>query len=143
MSQDHINDDCNVGNPDHVIASCTAVLERGSKESTERRAIALFNRGSAYLSRHDYDRSITDLDEAIRLKPDYAEAFLQRGNAYYGKEEYDRSITDLDEAIRLKPDYAEAFVSRAKNFFAKGDYDRGNADITRAKELRSHGDVRH
>ena len=66
----------------------------------------------AYDEKGEYDRAIADYTEAIRIKPDYAEAYRNRGVAYAEKGEYDRAIADYTEAIRLKPDYAEAYYNR-------------------------------
>ena len=51
-----------------------------------------------------------DLDTAIRLKPDLAEAYNARGAVHYNLEDYASTIEDLNEAIRLRPDYAEAYI---------------------------------
>ncbi len=65
------------------------------------------------LNGREHDRAIRDYDQAIRLKPDYANAFNNRGNAYADKGEYDRAISDYDQAIRLKPDYAGPYNIKA------------------------------
>jgi tetratricopeptide (TPR) repeat protein len=58
------------------------------------------------------DRAIEDLDQAIRLNPNYALAFSSRGLAYARKGQPDRAIQDYDQAIRLNPKYADAFSNR-------------------------------
>jgi len=50
--------------------------------------------------------------EAIRLKPDYADAYNNRGLAYKDQGDYAAAIRDYTEAIRLKPDYAMAYNNR-------------------------------
>jgi tetratricopeptide (TPR) repeat protein len=55
-----------------------------------------------------YDRAIEDYNEALRLKPDFAQAFSDRGAALYFKGEYQKAIADYDEAIRLEPENARA-----------------------------------
>ena len=46
--------------------------------------------------------AITDFDEAIRLKPDCAEAYYYRGSAKFQLGQYKSAITDFDEAIPSK-----------------------------------------
>ncbi len=74
---------------------------------------AFFNRGNANFSLKNYKYAIEDYNEAIRLKPDFAEAFGVRGIAKAELGQYADAIKDYDEAIRLKPDFAEAFVNRS------------------------------
>jgi tetratricopeptide (TPR) repeat protein len=59
----------------------------------------------------DFEEKFRFYSEAIRLKPDFAEAFFNRGIA---RQEYDRegALKDYSEAIRLEPDFAEAFFNR-------------------------------
>ena len=58
------------------------------------------------------DQAIADFDEAIRLKPKFAEAFTKRGHTKDHLGQYDEAMVDHDEAIRLKPDYVEAYANR-------------------------------
>ena len=51
-------------------------------------------------------------DEAIRLKPDFAEAYNNRGNAKTDLGQYEAAVADFDEAIRLRPAYAAAYFRR-------------------------------
>ena len=54
------------------------------------------------------DEAIAAYREAIRLKPDYAEAHSNLGIALAGQGKLDEAIAEYREAIRLKPDYAAA-----------------------------------
>jgi tetratricopeptide (TPR) repeat protein len=49
----------------------------------------------------DFNKAIADFTEAIRLKPDCAEAYYCRGIAYAGKGENDKAEADYAEAKRL------------------------------------------
>ena len=51
-------------------------------------------------------------DEAIHLKPDYADAYVLRGHAKGKLDRGEDAVVDYNEAIRLKSDYVEAYVLR-------------------------------
>jgi tetratricopeptide (TPR) repeat protein len=87
------------------------------------------------MRRQDYDLAITEFSEAIRLKPDYAEAYYNRGLAFDSKGEHDKAIADFGEAIRLKPDFGYAYDGRGVAEYLKGDYDKAIADENEAIRL--------
>ncbi|HTP07332.1 MAG TPA: tetratricopeptide repeat protein, partial [Anaerolineae bacterium] len=90
------------------------------------------NRGLAYLNKGNYDRALTDLNEAIALNPQLAEAYKNRGDIYGQKGDYDRAIIDLDKAIALNPQSAEAYTDRGEAYINKGGYDRAIIDLDKA-----------
>ena len=49
--------------------------------STRTNAAAYNRRGIAYGKKGEFDKAIADFTEAIRLKPDFAVAYLNRGIA--------------------------------------------------------------
>ena len=71
-----------------------------------RPAATIFNNAGKY------DRAIEDYNEALRLKPDFAQAFSDRGAAWYFKGEYSKAIADYDEAIRIDPNNARTYTNR-------------------------------
>jgi tetratricopeptide (TPR) repeat protein len=97
---------------------------------------AAFDRGNQAYHAGDYQQAITDYTEAIRLKPDYAEAFNNRGNSYSELKQYDKAIGDYNEAIRLKPDYALAFGGRGNAYYYLRQYDKAIADYSEAIRLK-------
>jgi tetratricopeptide (TPR) repeat protein len=50
--------------------------------------------------------------QAIRLKPDYAEAFKNQGDALKKLKRLDEALKSYDTALAFKPDYAEALINR-------------------------------
>src|ERR1035441_4544228 len=60
-----------------------------------------FERGFAAA---DVDEKLRFSTEAIRLKPDLAEAFNNRGLARAAQGNVEGALQDLNEVIRLKPD---------------------------------------
>lgn len=83
----------------------------------------------------DPDEKIRCYTEAIRLKPDDADAYTRRGSTRDGKGDRDGAVADYTEAIRLKPDYGGAYYSRGAAHKAKGDLEAAQRDFDKAKLL--------
>jgi tetratricopeptide (TPR) repeat protein len=96
----------------------------------------LFNRGIDYASKGDYDHAIAEFTEVIRLKPDFAKAYLDRGNAYYNKKDYDKAIADYNALLRFNPNDISAYGNRGLAHVKKEDYDQAIADFTEIIRLK-------
>jgi tetratricopeptide (TPR) repeat protein len=83
----------------------------------------------AYLEKRDYKNAIT---EAIRLDPQFAEAYHLRGKSYAADGENDHAILDYSEAIRLGVDSRGAYYDRAVSYLHKHQYEEAIADCNTA-----------
>jgi tetratricopeptide (TPR) repeat protein len=93
-------------------------------------------RSQLWNDRKDYDRALADLDQAIRLAPDRATAYVDRGSVLaLGKQEVDRGLTDLNRAIELAPKMALAYRTRALIWGEKPDRPRMKSDLDTAIQL--------
>lgn len=108
-------------------------------------------RSVTYFNNKQYQLAIEVLNEAIRLKPDDADAYSKRGVAYFNLGQYQLAIENYNEAIRLKPDLAKAYNNRGNAYFAQGNYNLGCNDAQKACSLgicnalegaKSRGDCR-
>src|ERR1035437_188557 len=67
----------------------------------------------AYLD-GDYDKAITNLNESIRLNPDWTHSYYYRGKAYLRKSDYGNAISDLRYVIKLSynddEDHESSFI---------------------------------
>jgi len=68
----------------------------------------LYDSGLAKLIREDYKGAISDLNKAIGLNGEYAEAYCARGRARF-TEDNQGGMDDLTKAIAINPGYAEVY----------------------------------
>ncbi len=81
-------------------------------------------------------KAIEYLGNAIKLKPDYAAAYIVRGSAYADLGQYQRAIEDHNKAIRLKPDDADAYIIRGNAYANLGQDQRAIEDYNEADRLK-------
>jgi len=62
------------------------------------------------LSRHD--DALASFDQALAIKPDFADALNNRGNALQGLQRHAEALDSYDRALTVRPDYAEALSNR-------------------------------
>jgi tetratricopeptide (TPR) repeat protein len=94
------------------------------------------NRGTAYLYKEDYDRALADFNQAIKIQPNRAFAYVNRAGIYGAKENYDLAIADCSQVIKLQPDFALAYMKRGIFYLFKGDRDRAIADLNQGIKLQ-------
>jgi tetratricopeptide (TPR) repeat protein len=117
------------------IAACTARIQSGEEDKHDS-ARAFYNRAWGYMAKGEWIRAIKDLDQAIKLEPEFANAYETRGIAYGLLRQRARAIQDYDKAIALKPELAELYVNRANDYVALGQFGLAFRDFNRAIALK-------
>jgi tetratricopeptide (TPR) repeat protein len=102
---------------------------------SEQPAKTHFEKGKQLFNQSNYDEAIKEFDEAIRLKPDMAEAYAFRARSYNRKDDYDRGLADANKAIQLNPKLAVGYYARGNNYRDMNDKDSAIANYTEAVKL--------
>jgi tetratricopeptide (TPR) repeat protein len=75
-------------------------------------AEAYNNRAYTYMRMQDYDSALKDLDQALRIRPDYVHALMNRGDIhnYYFEQDRKKAIADYDHILRVGGKSGEPIV---------------------------------
>ncbi len=125
------------GEFDKGIADFSDAIELGSEDD----GAAYRFRGAARLDKASRDRAavpeeaIADLNEAIRLDPNDAEAYAQRSRAWVWKEDDDRAIADANRAIELKLQDSDVYLARGCAWLDREQFAKAIADFSEAIRL--------
>ncbi|NJN74682.1 MAG: tetratricopeptide repeat protein, partial [Limnothrix sp. RL_2_0] len=58
------------------------------------------------------EEAIASYDQAIKIQPDYYQAWLNRGINLDNLSKYEEAIASFDQALEIKPDYQSAKEAR-------------------------------
>ena len=78
---------------------------------------------------NDFERSLANLNQAIRLEPNQAEFYVTRALVQLRRQQPDKAIEDCDQAIRIDPRSARTYAIRAAAWMSKNDCQRARADL--------------
>jgi tetratricopeptide (TPR) repeat protein len=120
-----------MGDLDLSIRFCTKIAN--SRLMNKRnQAIALSNRGNAWVEKSEYDKAISDFNASIALVTSLPHPYTGRGNAYRQKGEWDIAVSDYNEALKLDPGYVPSLLGRAACWVEKRNFDQAQADYNEA-----------
>lgn len=83
----------------------------------------------------DYAMIRRDLDEVIRLTPDFVYAYYNRANILAVMKDYRAALVDYNKAIELDPRFADAYYNRGLTNIFLGNNQQGIHDLSKAGEL--------
>jgi len=103
-------------------ATCTAAITSGTLHGHDL-AVAYLNRGLLQEKQGQHSDAVSDLNEAIRLDPNFAAAFLDRGVAYQNMGQYELAVQDYNRTIALNPNSATAYFNSGLVYSFMRHYD--------------------
>jgi tetratricopeptide (TPR) repeat protein len=113
------------------LAAALSIVACGGNSEAESH----FNQGRADLEDGSLEQAIDEFDTAIRLDPEFVEAYEYRAWVYIHLAEYGRAIADSDAALHIDPEYSPAYGSRAAAYAYLREYDQSVADLDSALRI--------
>jgi tetratricopeptide (TPR) repeat protein len=113
------------------IESLTEIIEKNPQDVN-----ALNLRGTAYGQAGDYQNAMDDFNAALKIKPDFPQAYSNRALVFVRIDSLPRAIADYDRAIEINPDYAAAYVGRGNVHRLLNEDRKAIADFTKAISIQ-------
>ena len=112
QTQQNIRKCLELGNADEQIYCCTKLINTfGNKYPTPLSAW-LHQRAILFMDKGEYAKAMSDVNEAIRLRPDVYLWYVSRGRLYDALKDFDHAIADFNESIRLNPRSPDGYYYR-------------------------------
>ena len=108
------------------------------------RAVAAYQRGVALLDAGNYDAAIPEIDHAMALDDQFAQAYWGRGDALMSLGEYETAVADFSRVIEMHPKtFPSIYIYRAAAYTQLGDYAAAIADYHTLLTLNPDEEMRH
>jgi tetratricopeptide (TPR) repeat protein len=72
--------------------------------------------GLSYCKTNQFEKALAAMDSALKIKPDFAEAFNNKGHAYEGLGKLDEAIIAFKKNVELNPKKAEAYENLCHDY---------------------------
>lgn len=92
-------------------------------------------RGGVYFKAGKPNEAIADFSEAMRLCPEYGNAYIARSAVWCHLGQFDKALSDAERGIQLKPDSTDAYYNRGNARSKRGEFDAAISDFNQALRL--------
>jgi tetratricopeptide (TPR) repeat protein len=106
---------------DHAPSEEREELDRYDNDFQKR---DLYNKGLNHMSNEKFLDAIRAFDLALRLDPQYVDAWIKRGYAHFHLGEYTVAIASYDKALEIDVNNAEAWNLKGLAYYKMENYDK-------------------
>jgi len=100
-------------------------------------SVVLFNiAGASNAGLKQFDAAIHNYKQALKIKPDYADAYFNMANVFKVKGDLEEAIENYKQALKLKPNYADAYNNMGNALKDKGDPEAAINSYKQALKIR-------
>ena len=123
-----------------VIVATAKIVIFNSDWAIAESAEFYYKRGNDKYDAEDYKGALKDYTKAIKINPQYSDAFNDRGNVKLDLNLYKAAIKDYTKAIEFFPQYGDAYYNRALAKEYLKDFKGAIKDYTKAIEFFPKGE---
>jgi tetratricopeptide (TPR) repeat protein len=102
---------------------------------TSDNLVAHLDLGEALVEQGRVDDAIVHFQQALQIRPGYAEAYFDLGNALLQQGRLDEAMVYFQQALQIRPDYADAHFNLGVALLRKGNVDEAIAQFQQALEI--------
>ncbi len=101
-------------------------------------ALEMFQRGRDFHAKKDYTKAVQAFQEAIKAKPDFAEAYHGAGMSFGAMKKPGPAIENFRQAVKLKPDIPFFHYHLALAYYVAGEKDQAWEEYRTLNRLDSN-----
>ena len=98
--------------------------------------LAHYNLGRAFQSQGEIDKAIYQYRQAVKVKPDYAEAYNNLGAALESQKKFDEAVNCYRQTLKFKPGSADVYYNIGNAFQNQGKFAEAVKNYQQALRLK-------
>ncbi|HBB30302.1 MAG TPA: hypothetical protein DC064_00225, partial [Cyanobacteria bacterium UBA9273] len=112
------------------------LIKKHEKTSNNRPDITGYHQGNQLQKAQHYEDAIAAYDQALKLNPNYCEAWYERGLTLEKLNQFEEAIASYQQTVQIKPDFYQAWYQQGVVFNQLQQYQEALAAYDRVLEIR-------
>ncbi len=105
------------------------------RSSGQKRAKSFLKQGLNKLSQGNYPAALKDFKQALRIDPNFIDAYICQSLVYYYQEDYQEAIASCNQVLQINPKNVDAYNNRGLTRCAMGEYKEAIADFNQILQI--------